>query len=1093
MNRLTEIVAVVMFALAATLGVQTVAAQTVFQHPGVLLSKAQLDFVKAQVNAHVNPFYQEFLNAQASIYGQTTAYTPLGPYPGGLNQCGSSSTPDNGCSAADQDSTTAYVQALLWYITGNKIYATNAINIMNTYAQNFKGWAGFTTGYPCPGVAATCSNGPVQAGWDSTKWPRAAEIIRYSNAGWAATDIQAFSTMLTNIYEPQIYNGSGDNGNWELAMIEGMMGIAVFNEDSALLAHAQLYWSQRVPAYFYYDPIDQGTPQPFPRNTGSTTWNGQVIFNASVSGICQETCRDLKHTSYGIASAINAAETDYLQGGTLYASQEPRLITGLEFNANLEDQGLSITGTSLPVASDMCTNDTNGKERMTVTLGEGYTWVIAYNHFHNRLGQSMPWSVQWIAHGVLPNTLPVDVGGHMIVFEPLTHYADFTSSTVPNFSLAISPDLQTILPGASATYPVTLTPLNGYTGTDTLSITNLPTGATASFSQGAISGGSGTSTLTITTSSAIQPANYVMAVTASDGTISNSESAGLDITGPTTTITANDQAMAYGGTVPTVTYTQSPSGALHTKPACVTSITSTTAPGVYPGAITCSGATRTGYSFIYVAGQMTVTSLGTVIITANNQTVAVGGALPALTYSVSPNLTLDTAPTCTSADDGTGAAGVYPGAITCSGASLGGYTINYVAGQMTVTSLGTVTITANSQGMTYGGSLPTLTYTVSPSITLSTAPTCTSTANGSSAVGAYPGAITCAGATTMGYTFTYVTGKMTITAATAAITANNQTTVAGGSVPVLTYAVSPSVTLTTAPTCTTTGTSSSPTGSYPINCAGAVLANYTFAYTAGTLTITAAPNPVPAIISLSPPNLKTSSAAFSLTLTGSGFINGSVVSWGGSNRSTTYVDASHLTASIITADLASVGTAAVIVANPVPGGGVSPVFLFAIDTASTAPGYFSVSATSPTLNITQGQNATVPLTVTGLSSSALLTATCLNLPAGANCSFDSNSRSVTIATTSATPKQQYEITVVCAATQQITAMVRGSSMIWLGFAVVPFALIGCRRGKSRLFALLLSCTIVLTLAGCGSGGSVPGPGSVSTSTQTSLSFTLNVN
>ena len=43
-------------------------------------------------------------------------------------------------------------------------------------------------------------------------------------------------------------------------MIEGMMGIAVFNEDSALLAHAQLFWSQRIPAYFYYYPIDGGAP-----------------------------------------------------------------------------------------------------------------------------------------------------------------------------------------------------------------------------------------------------------------------------------------------------------------------------------------------------------------------------------------------------------------------------------------------------------------------------------------------------------------------------------------------------------------------------------------------------------------------------------------------------------------------------------------------------------------------------------------------------------------------------------------------------------------------------------------------------------------
>jgi hypothetical protein len=41
------------------------------------------------------------------------------------------------------------------------------------------------------------------------------------------------------------------NGNWELAMIEGMASIAVFTEDAALLDHAMTMWRARVPAYFY--------------------------------------------------------------------------------------------------------------------------------------------------------------------------------------------------------------------------------------------------------------------------------------------------------------------------------------------------------------------------------------------------------------------------------------------------------------------------------------------------------------------------------------------------------------------------------------------------------------------------------------------------------------------------------------------------------------------------------------------------------------------------------------------------------------------------------------------------------------------------
>jgi hypothetical protein len=62
--------------------------------------------------------------------------------------------------------------------------------------------------------------------------------------------------------------------------------------------------------------------------------------------------------------------------------------------------------------------------------------------------------------------------------------------------------------------------------------------------------------------------------------------------------------------------------------------------------------------------------------------------------------------------------------------------------------------------------------------------------------------------------------------------------VAGGAVPTLTYTLSPSVTLTTNPTCTTTAASSSAAGTYPITCSGAVGTNDTFTYVAGTMTVT---------------------------------------------------------------------------------------------------------------------------------------------------------------------------------------------------------------------------------------------------------------
>lgn len=410
-----------------------------WQHPGVLVSKAQLEFVRQQVNAKAEPFYQEFLDAKTSHYGSKT-YKLKGPYPGGVIQCGSHSTPNNGCTAASSDSAAAYVQALLWYITEDPVYAHNAIRIMNAYATDLKGFAGFTPGYPCPGNKKTCSNGPLQAAWDASKWPRAAEIIRYGHegrAGWQSTDIKAFSAMLKNIYEPLIYKGSPRNGNWELSMIEAMMGIAVFNEDISLLQRAQHLWTLRVPAYFYNFALDNSqyphAHAPFPLNkTARTDWNGQVIFNETTTGVAQETCRDLDHTEDGIASTINAAETDYIQGGDLTAhlytanGAQERLVTSLNLMAGLE---LSRSTIAPP---NFCTQADN-----IIHLGISTTYVIGYNEYHNRLqdpnmadasgksgliGTANTYSL--IHRYILPMKQVSDGGVHMALFEALTHYAN---------------------------------------------------------------------------------------------------------------------------------------------------------------------------------------------------------------------------------------------------------------------------------------------------------------------------------------------------------------------------------------------------------------------------------------------------------------------------------------------------------------------------------------------------------------------------------------------------------------------------------------------------------------------------------------------
>ncbi len=120
-------------------------------------------------------------------------------------------------------------------------------------------------------------------------------------------------------------------------------------------------------------------------------------------------------------------------------------------------------------------------------------------------------------------------------------------------------------------------------------------------------------------------------------------------------------------------------------------------------------------------------------------------------------------------------------------------------------------------------------------------------------------------------------------------------------------------------------------------------------------------NPVPTITSLSPTGIAAGSTAFTLTINGTGFVSGATLSFGGVTRGTTFVSSTQVTASILPIDVATVGTPAVIVTNPTPGGGASNSVSFNV-TAATNP-VPTISSVSPT-SVSAGSIA-FTLTVNG--------------------------------------------------------------------------------------------------------------------------------
>jgi uncharacterized repeat protein (TIGR01451 family) len=129
--------------------------------------------------------------------------------------------------------------------------------------------------------------------------------------------------------------------------------------------------------------------------------------------------------------------------------------------------------------------------------------------------------------------------------------------------------------------------------------------------------------------------------------------------------------------------------------------------------------------------------------------------------------------------------------------------------------------------------------------------------------------------------------------------------------------------------------------------------------TSGTVSF-AIKNPRPVLSSLSPASVIAGSGDFTLILAGSGFVNGSIVEWNGSNRQTNFVSSSQLSIAITSADVATAGTILVKVNNPSPGGGTSIAKKLTIDNpvpAATSLSPESIDADVPAFTLTvKGSN-----------------------------------------------------------------------------------------------------------------------------------------
>ncbi len=317
-------------------------ATSAFVHPGLLHTRADLDRMKSMVEAGTQPYTAGYDVFKADSKS-SSSYAMQGPFPEtGRN-------PDVHQAETEDDSSAAYQNAIMWYITGVHAYADKAIQILDGWSSTLKTISG--------------SDAILAASLDGFKFVNAAEIIRYTNAGWSAADVASAENLFKNVFYPVIQNfATFANGNWSTGCIKAMMGIAVFTDDHAMFGRA-------------IDWYDEGPD------------NGSLVhYIIDETGQCQESGRDQQHAQLGIAHLAEASEVGWHQGFDMYGAANDRLLDGFEYTASYN------LGNDVPFQPY---TDTTGMYPHTAISPPDRCqlrpiYEMVYNHYVNRRGVSCP-------------------------------------------------------------------------------------------------------------------------------------------------------------------------------------------------------------------------------------------------------------------------------------------------------------------------------------------------------------------------------------------------------------------------------------------------------------------------------------------------------------------------------------------------------------------------------------------------------------------------------------------------------------------------------------------------------------------------------
>ena len=335
------------------------AADASFAHPGMLHTQADLNRMRAMVNARTEPWKAGWDRLVANSHSAAG----WGPNPQETVVRGA--TPDGPAEnywILFNDIHAAYQNALRWKITGDTSHADTARDICNAWSETLQGIAGG-------------SEVVLLAGIYGYQFANAGEIIR----DYPGFDLARFQDMLLNHFYPMNHDFLNREtncighywANWDLCSMASIMAIGILRDDRAMFDETVDYFHNGA-------------------GNGSLANAIPYVYNDVGLAQWQESGRDQGHSLMGIGLMGTICEMAWNQGVDLYGADDSRFRKACEYVARYN------LGYDVPYTTYTWNNGAHCVETEQTVISEHGrgggrpVWARVYHHYVNRRGMAMP-------------------------------------------------------------------------------------------------------------------------------------------------------------------------------------------------------------------------------------------------------------------------------------------------------------------------------------------------------------------------------------------------------------------------------------------------------------------------------------------------------------------------------------------------------------------------------------------------------------------------------------------------------------------------------------------------------------------------------